>query len=61
VHEKTLASLVYLEHGAHWAILGLASAMFLGLVMDVPEPITGFIGLVFIGLALYSSWRLQRN
>ena len=59
VQEKTLASLVYLEHGAHWAILGLAAAMFLGLLMDVPEPITGLIGLVFIGLALYSSWRLR--
>ena len=59
VREKTLDSLVYLEHGAHWAILGLAGAMFLGLVMNVPEPITGLIGLVFIGFALFSSWRLK--
>lgn len=59
VQEKTLSSLVYLEHGAHWAILGLAAAMFLGLLMDVPEPITGLIGLVFIGFALFSSWKLR--
>lgn len=60
VREKTLQSLVYLEHGAHWAILGLAIAMFMGLVFNVPEPITGLIGLVFIGLALFSSWRLRK-
>ncbi len=61
VREKTLDSLVYLEHGAHWAILGLAGAMFVGLVLDVPEPITGLIGLVFIGFALFSSWQLQKE
>lgn len=60
VREKTLQNLVYLEHGAHWAILGLAGAMFFGLVFDVPEPITGLIGLIFIGLALLSSWRLNK-
>lgn len=60
VQEKTLDSLIYLEHGAHWAILGLAGAMFLGLVMNVPEPITGLIGLVCIGFALFSSYR-HRN
>lgn len=61
VAEKTLDSFVYLEHGAHWAILGLATAMFLGLIFHVPEPITGLVGLVFIGLALYSSWRLNAS
>lgn len=59
VREKTLKALIYLEHGAHWAILGLAAAMFGGLVANVPEPITGLIGLVFIGLAIFSSWRLR--
>jgi uncharacterized protein len=59
VREKTLRSLVYLEHGAHWAILGLAAAMFAGLVANIPEPVTGLIGLLFIGLALFSSWRLR--
>lgn len=59
VREKTLQSLVYLEHGAHWAILGLAGAMFLGLVFNVPEPVTGLVGLAFIILSLISSWRLK--
>lgn len=57
VREKTLQAFIYLEHGAHWAILGLAGAMFLGLIWDVPEPITGLIGLCFILAALASSWR----
>ena len=57
VREKTLQAFAYLEHGAHWAILGLAGAMFLGLIWDVPEPITGLIGLGFILAALASSWR----
>lgn len=59
VREKTLQSFLYLEHGAHYAILGLAAAMFIGLIMHVPEPITGLIGMVFIGAALISSWRLR--
>jgi hypothetical protein len=59
VRAKTLQAFRYLEHGAHWAILGLAVAMFTGLVMHVPEPITGLIGLVFIGAAFFSSWQRQ--
>ena len=58
VHHKTLHSLVYIENGAHWAILGLAGAMFAGLFFDVPEPITGFIGLLFVGFAYWSSVRI---
>lgn len=59
VREKTLDAFIYLEHGAHYAILGLAFAMFFGLMYDVPEPITGLIGLTFILAALASSWRLR--
>jgi uncharacterized protein len=57
VREKMLKVFRYLEHGAHYAILGLALAMFGGLIMDIPEPVTGLIGLVFILAALASSWR----
>jgi hypothetical protein len=55
VRAKTLDTLVYLEHGAHWAILGLAGAMFAGLVVHVPEILTASIGLGFIALSYYSS------
>lgn len=60
VRENTLAELVYLEHGAHWAILGLALTMFANLVVHVPEVVTGLIGLCFILLAYYSSRKHNR-
>ncbi len=55
VKQKTLTTLIYLEHGAHWAILGLAIAMLANLVVHVPEVVTGLIGLCFVGLSYYSS------
>ncbi len=55
VKQKTLSHLIYLEHGAHWAILGLAIAMLANLVIHIPEVVTGLIGLCFVGLAYYSS------
>lgn len=55
VKRDTLSELIYLEHGAHWAILGLAAAMFANLVVHVPEVVTGLIGLGFVLLAYYNS------
>ncbi len=60
VRAKTLESLVYLEHGAHWAIFGLALSMFAGLVIHVPEVVTGFIGLFFVVWAYVSSRAYSR-
>jgi uncharacterized protein len=60
VRENTLGKLIYLEHGAHWAILGLALAMFANLVVHVPEVVTGLIGLCFVLLAYYSSHKERR-
>lgn len=60
VERKTLTELVYLEHGAHWAILGLAIAMLANLVVHVPEVVTGLIGLCFVTLAYYSSVKGKR-
>jgi hypothetical protein len=48
-----------LAHGAHWAILGLAATMIVGLVVPVPEIVTGTIGLCFVGAAYWTS--LARN
>ncbi|OGG57969.1 hypothetical protein A2853_03530 [Candidatus Kaiserbacteria bacterium RIFCSPHIGHO2_01_FULL_55_17] len=61
VRARTLESLIYLEHGAHWAILGLAVAMLATIFVRVPEAITGLIGLVFIVLAYISSRREMRK
>lgn len=59
VRKNTLAELLYLEHGAHWAILGLAGAMLANLVVHVPEVVTGLIGLCFVSLSYYSSRRAR--
>lgn len=55
VEKKTLAQFLYLEHGAHWAIGALALIMLVTTVKEVPEVVTGGIGLFFILASLYSS------
>lgn len=60
VERKTLDTLVYLEHGAHWAIFGLAMAMLIGLIWHIPEVVIGLIGLVFVVLSYISSRREQK-
>lgn len=57
VRQRTLDALRYLEHGAHWAILGLGLSMLVGILFHVPEAVTGLIGLVFVSFAYYSSRR----
>lgn len=59
VRERTLDTLRYLEHGAHWAIFGLAISMFVSLLTEVPELVTGTIGIVFVVAAYWSSIRLK--
>lgn len=61
VRRKTLEALRYLEHGAHWAILGLGLSMLVGIILHVPEAVTGLIGLVFVTLAYVSSRRELRR
>lgn len=55
VEKKTLNKFLYLEHGAHWAIGSLAILMLVSTVVEIPEIVTGGIGLMFIILALVSS------
>lgn len=55
VEKKTLAQFLYLEHGAHWAIGALACLMLVSTVKEVPEVVTGLIGLGFISAAFISS------
>lgn len=55
VEKKTLSKYLYLEHGAHWAIGALAVIMLVSSFHEVPEVVTGLIGLAFILLALISS------
>lgn len=61
VRNGTLSNLIYIEHGAHWAILGLALAMLASMFVNVPEPLTGLIGLGFLLVAYISSLRTVRT
>ncbi|MDP3646347.1 MAG: DUF475 domain-containing protein [bacterium] len=61
VQHKVLDELIYIEHGAHWAIIGLAGAMLGSMFVNLPEPITGLIGLVLVILAYISSIRIERK
>jgi len=55
VRKGTLAEYVHLEHGAHWAIGALAVLLFVTIRHDVPELVTGLIGVGFILAALATS------
>ncbi len=61
VKQGTLAELRYIEHGAHWAIFGLACTMFVGLATPVPEWVSGTVGLACIVLAYISSRQHLRS
>jgi len=60
VRHDTLTELVYLEHGAYYAVGALAVMLALSLRFDIPDVVTGLVGAVFIGAALVSSLREQK-
>ncbi|MCK9896686.1 DUF475 domain-containing protein [Frankia sp. AgB32] len=55
VRRGTLSEYIYLEHGAHYAIGALAIILAISIETEVPEIVTGLVGVAFIGLALISS------
>lgn len=55
VETGTLSALKYLEHGAHWAILGLALCMATSLIISVSQSIVALTGLIIIGASYVSS------
>lgn len=55
VDKGTLAQYKFLEHGAHYAIGVLAAIMFISTIHEVPEMVTGLIGVGFIGWSVLSS------
>lgn len=61
VEKQTLKQLIYLEQGAHWAIGALAVIMFISTKVEVPEMITGLIGLVLIVAAYISSVKKNKE
>jgi hypothetical protein len=59
VKKGTLDDYVYLEHGALWAIGALALILLITIRYEVPEVVTGLIGVAFIMAAFLSS--IARN
>lgn len=61
VREGTLAQYLYLEHGAFWAILALGGIMLASVLIEIPDVVTGLVGAVLIGLALWRSINHNRK
>lgn len=61
VKQRTLESLVHLEHGAHWAIGALAVILLVSMSFHLNEFVTGLIGVFFIGAALWTSLLYRKN
>ena len=57
VDKGTIDQFAYLEHGAFWAIFGLAIIMNINTFHEISETITGLLGAAFIGASLISSYR----
>lgn len=55
VRKGTLGNYIYLEHGAHYAILTLSAALLISIFIEVPDAITGIVGLGVIGASYLSS------
>jgi hypothetical protein len=55
VDKDTLGEFRFLEHGAFWAITVLGIIMVSSPLINVPEAVTGLVGAVLIGSALYAS------
>ncbi|BDM67622.1 hypothetical protein HEK616_11090 [Streptomyces nigrescens] len=55
VRKGTLDDYVYLEHGAHYAIGALAVILLASIKYEIPDVVTGMIGVALIGLSFASS------
>lgn len=61
VEKKTLSKALYLTNGAYWAIGSLAVIMFISTICEVPEIITGGLGMAFILASLASSIAAKKS
>ncbi|MEU4272224.1 DUF475 domain-containing protein [Streptomyces sp. NPDC026092] len=60
VRQGTLDDYVYLEHGAHYAIGALALILMVSIRYQIPELVTGLIGVALIGWSFWSSVRRNK-
>lgn len=61
VKKGTLNEYVFLEHGAHWAIGILAGILITSIEFEIPEVVTGLIGVALIVAAFISSVAYNRK
>lgn len=61
VDKNTIATFRYLEHGAFWSIGVLAGCMFVGIVVDIPEYVSGVAAAVIIGISVAHSVYANRQ
>lgn len=61
IKRGTLNSFVYLEHGAHYAILLLALSLIVSLFVEVPSAIIGVLGVLVIGASVMASRKVPQN
>jgi hypothetical protein len=60
-HKGTLNDYRYLEHGAHWAIFALSMLLLLSIKIEIPDALTGILGVVVIASAYYHSVKINRQ
>jgi hypothetical protein len=61
VRRGTLEAYKFLEHGAHYAIAVLAASMLLAAFYEVPEAVTGILGVALIAGSIYESVRYKNR
>ncbi|SFC67272.1 DUF475 domain-containing protein [Streptomyces aidingensis] len=61
VREGTLDEYRYLEHGAHYAIGALAVMLLITIRWQLPEEVTGLVGVGLIAAAFWTSVRHNRR
>jgi hypothetical protein len=62
VQSGKLAELRYIEHGAFWAILGLAALLLASVHVDVPDVFTALFGITVLAAAYGNSlWANKRE
>lgn len=61
VEKKTLHQFEFLEHGAFYAIGALGMIMIISPFLHVSEWITGFVGVLILGLSIWSSLKSSQG
>jgi len=60
VRRGTLKAYIYLEHGAHYAIVVLAAALLSSIFFNLPDAVTGIVGLGVIGASFVASHQAKQ-